>query len=63
MSSKLKNPRSAAKKRKTLPPAAEQHQIVAEVEARTAAIDYLDAELDRQAFLWSHPYINPCSLV
>jgi type I restriction enzyme, S subunit len=30
------------------PPLAEQHQIVAEVEARTAAIDHLEAELDRQ---------------
>ena len=26
----------------------EQHQIVAEVEARTTAIDHLAAELDRQ---------------
>lgn len=32
----------------TLPPLAEQHQIVAEVEARTTAIDHLEAELDRQ---------------
>jgi type I restriction enzyme S subunit len=31
-----------------LPPVAEQHQIVAEVEARTTAIDHLEAELDRQ---------------
>ena len=31
-----------------LPPLAEQHQIVAEVEARTTAIDHLKAELDRQ---------------
>lgn len=31
-----------------LPPIAEQHQIVAEVEARTTAIDHLEAELDRQ---------------
>ncbi len=31
-----------------LPPLAEQHQIVAEVEARTTAIDHLAAELDRQ---------------
>ena len=31
-----------------LPPLAEQHQIVAEVEARTTAIDRLEAELDRQ---------------
>jgi type I restriction enzyme S subunit len=31
-----------------LPPLAEQHQIVAEVEARTSAIDHLEAELDRQ---------------
>ncbi|MGL4399965.1 MAG: restriction endonuclease subunit S, partial [Luteolibacter sp.] len=31
-----------------IPPAAEQHQIVAEVEARTTAIDRLEAELDRQ---------------
>ncbi len=31
-----------------LPPLAEQHQIVAEVESRTTAIDHLDAELDRQ---------------
>jgi type I restriction enzyme S subunit len=31
-----------------LPPLAEQHQIVAEVEARTTTIDHLDAELDRQ---------------
>lgn len=31
-----------------LPPLAEQHQIVAEVEARTTAIDHLEAELDRQ---------------
>lgn len=31
-----------------LPPLAEQHQIVAEVEARTTAIDNLEAELDRQ---------------
>lgn len=30
------------------PPLAEQHQIVAEVEARTSAIDHLEAELDRQ---------------
>lgn len=30
------------------PPLAEQHQIVAEVEARTTAIDHLEAELDRQ---------------
>ena len=32
----------------SLPPLAEQHQIVAEVEARTIAIDHLEAELDRQ---------------
>jgi type I restriction enzyme S subunit len=31
-----------------LPPLAEQYQIVAEVEARTTAIDHLEAELDRQ---------------
>jgi type I restriction enzyme S subunit len=31
-----------------MPPLAEQHQIVAEVEARTTAIDHLEAELDRQ---------------
>ncbi|GAB5561832.1 MAG: hypothetical protein SynsKO_34790 [Synoicihabitans sp.] len=31
-----------------IPPRAEQHQIVAEVEARTTAIDHLEAELDRQ---------------
>jgi type I restriction enzyme S subunit len=31
-----------------LPPLAEQHQIVAEVEARIAAIDHLEAELTRQ---------------
>jgi type I restriction enzyme S subunit len=31
-----------------LPPLAEQHQIVAEVEARTTGIDHLEAELDRQ---------------
>ena len=31
-----------------LPTLAEQHQIVAEVEARTTAIDHLEAELDRQ---------------
>ena len=31
-----------------LPPLAEQHQIVAEVEARTTAIDHLEAELHRQ---------------
>ena len=31
-----------------LPPLAEQHQIVAEVEARATAIDHLEAELDRQ---------------
>jgi len=31
-----------------LPPLAEQHQIVAEVEARTTAIDHLEVELDRQ---------------
>jgi type I restriction enzyme S subunit len=31
-----------------LPPLAEQHQIVAEVEARTTAIDHLETELDRQ---------------
>jgi type I restriction enzyme, S subunit len=31
-----------------LPPLAEQRQIVAEVEARTTAIDHLEAELDRQ---------------
>jgi len=31
-----------------VPPLAEQHQIVAEVEARTTAIDKLEAELDRQ---------------
>ena len=31
-----------------LPPLAEQHQIVAEVEARTTAIAHLEAELDRQ---------------
>lgn len=31
-----------------LPPLAEQHQIVTEVEARTTAIDHLEAELDRQ---------------
>lgn len=31
-----------------IPPLTEQHQIVAEVEARTTAIDHLEAELDRQ---------------
>lgn len=31
-----------------LPPLAEQHQIVAEVEARTTDIDHLEAELDHQ---------------
>lgn len=31
-----------------LPPIAEQHQILAEVEARTTTIDHLEAELDRQ---------------
>jgi type I restriction enzyme S subunit len=31
-----------------IPPIAEQHQIVAEVEARTTAIDHLEAEIDRQ---------------
>jgi type I restriction enzyme S subunit len=31
-----------------LPPLTEQHQIVSEVEARTTAIDHLEAELDRQ---------------
>ncbi|MCU0776477.1 MAG: restriction endonuclease subunit S [Akkermansiaceae bacterium] len=31
-----------------LPSLAEQHQIVAEVEARTTAIDHLEVELDRQ---------------
>ena len=31
-----------------LPPLSEQYQIVAEVEARTTAIDHLEAELDRQ---------------
>lgn len=31
-----------------LPPLAEQHRIVAEVEARATAIDHLQAELDRQ---------------
>ncbi|MFK5956403.1 MAG: restriction endonuclease subunit S [Planctomycetota bacterium] len=31
-----------------LPPLAEQHQIVAEVEGRTTAIDHLEVELDRQ---------------
>jgi type I restriction enzyme S subunit len=31
-----------------IPPLAEQHRIVAEVEARTTAIDHLEAELDRQ---------------
>jgi type I restriction enzyme S subunit len=31
-----------------LPPLAEQHQIVAEVEARTTVINHLEAELDRQ---------------
>lgn len=31
-----------------LPPLAEQHQIAAEVEARTTAIDHLEAEIDRQ---------------
>ena len=31
-----------------LPPLAEQHQIVTEVEARTTAIDHLEAELDQQ---------------
>jgi type I restriction enzyme S subunit len=31
-----------------IPPLAEQHQIVAEVEARSTAIDHLEAELDRQ---------------
>ena len=31
-----------------IPPLAEQHQIVAEVEARTTAIDHLEAELNRQ---------------
>lgn len=32
----------------TFPTIAEQHQIVAEVEARTTAIDHLEAALDRQ---------------
>lgn len=32
----------------SLPPFAEQHQIVAEVETRVTAIDHLEAELDRQ---------------
>lgn len=32
----------------SLPPLAEQHRIVAEVESRTTAIDHLEAELDRQ---------------
>ncbi|MCP5531973.1 MAG: restriction endonuclease subunit S [Akkermansiaceae bacterium] len=36
------------KARLLVPPTAEQHQIVAEVEARTTAIDHLEAELDRQ---------------
>lgn len=31
-----------------IPPLAEQHQIVAEVEARTTAIDHLEAEIERQ---------------
>ncbi len=31
-----------------IPPLAEQHRIVAEVESRTTAIDHLEAELDRQ---------------
>ena len=31
-----------------VPPEAESHQIVAEVEARTTAIDHLEVELDRQ---------------
>jgi type I restriction enzyme S subunit len=31
-----------------IPPLAEQHQIVAEVEARISAVDHLEAELDRQ---------------
>jgi type I restriction enzyme, S subunit len=31
-----------------LPPLAEQKQILAEVEARSTAIDHLDADLDRQ---------------
>ncbi len=31
-----------------LPPLAEQHQIAAEVDSRTSAIDHLEAELDRQ---------------
>ena len=31
-----------------LPPLEEQHQIVAEVEARTTAIDHLEAEINRQ---------------
>lgn len=31
-----------------IPPIAEQHQIVAEVEARTSAIGHLEAELDQQ---------------
>ncbi len=39
---------SVAQYRFPLPPLAEQHQIVAEVEARTTAIDHLEAELDRQ---------------
>lgn len=37
-----------------LPPLAEQHQIVAEVEARTTAIDHLEAELDRQITRSNH---------
>lgn len=36
------------KARLLIPPLCEQHQIVAEVEARTTAIDHLEAELDRQ---------------
>lgn len=31
-----------------VPPEAESHPIFAEVEARTTAIDHLEAELDRQ---------------
>lgn len=31
-----------------LPPITEQHKTVAEVEARTTAIDQLEAELDRE---------------
>jgi len=42
------NQQAAAAMLPPLLPLAEQHQIVAEVEARTTAIEHLEAELDRQ---------------